>query len=44
VPELTLTEGRGVDGDRYDVALAAGFYSNKPEDGRQITLFEIETL
>jgi MOSC domain-containing protein YiiM len=44
VSELTLTEGRGVDGDRYSLALATGFYSHKPEDGRQITLFEIETL
>ena len=44
VPELRLTEGRGVEGDRYSLALATGFYSGKPEDGRQITLFEIETL
>jgi MOSC domain-containing protein YiiM len=42
--ELTLTEDRGVEGDRYSLALEAGFYSRKPEAGRQITLFEIETL
>jgi MOSC domain-containing protein YiiM len=44
MPELTLTEGRGIEGDRYNLALETGFYSHKPEDGRQITLFEIETL
>jgi hypothetical protein len=37
-------EGQGVVGDRYNLALEAGFYSHKPEEGRQITLFEIETL
>ena len=42
--ELRLTEGRGVEGDRYNLALEIGFYSHKREDGRQITLFEIETL
>jgi len=44
VSEITLAPGRGVEGDRYNLALEAGFYSQKPEDGRQITLFEIETL
>jgi hypothetical protein len=44
MPEITLTEGRGVEGDRYSLALEAGFYSHKPEAGRQVTLFEIETL
>src|SRR5208337_5492452 len=39
--ELRLTEGRGVEGDRYNLALEIGFYSHKREDGRQITL---ETL
>ena len=39
---LVLLAGRGVDGDRY--FLGTGFYSNKPEEGRQLTLFEIETL
>jgi hypothetical protein len=42
--ELTLTAGRGIDGDRYNLAVEAGFYSHKPEEGRQITLFEIETI
>jgi MOSC domain-containing protein YiiM len=44
MPEVTLTEGRGIEGDRYNLALESGFYSHKPEVGRQITLFEIETL
>lgn len=39
---LTLREGYGIEGDRY--ALGTGTYSSKPEEGRQITLFEIETL
>lgn len=34
--------GQGIEGDRY--CLSGGFYSHKPEEGRQITLFEIETL
>ncbi len=44
VPELTLVAGRGVAGDRYELGRETGFYSDRPEDGRQITLFEIETL
>lgn len=40
--ELTLIAGHGVEGDRY--AMATGFYSDKPEEGRQLTLFEEETL
>jgi MOSC domain-containing protein YiiM len=44
MPELTLTEGRGIEGDRYHLDNEAGFYSHRPEDGRQITLFEIESL
>ena len=44
MPEVTLTAGRGIEGDRYNLALESGFYSHKPEVGRQITLFEIETL
>lgn len=44
MPEVTLTERRGIEGDRYSLALESGFYSHKPEVGRQITLFEIETL
>ncbi|WP_308824229.1 MOSC domain-containing protein [Sodalis praecaptivus] len=39
---LTLLPGQGIDGDRY--CLSGGFYSHKPEEGRQVTLFEIETL
>jgi MOSC domain-containing protein YiiM len=41
-PRLTLIAGRGIEGDRY--LLGTGYYSNKPEEGRQVTLFEIETL
>jgi len=43
-PELTLIAGKGVEGDRYMIGQEAGFYSHKPEEGRQVTLFEIETL
>jgi MOSC domain-containing protein YiiM len=39
---LTLIEDVGILGDRY--ATNAGFYSDRPEPGRQITLFEEETL
>lgn len=39
---LTLIAGQGVAGDRYREGI--GFYSNKPEEGRQITLFEAEAL
>lgn len=42
--ELTLVEGKGIVGDRYMIGRESGFYSHKPEEGRQITLFEIETL
>ena len=41
---LTLIAGKGIVGDRYMTDQASGFYSHKPEEGRQITLFEIETL
>ena len=41
---LTLVAGKGIVGDRYMIGQESGFYSHKPEDGRQITLFEIETL
>lgn len=40
--ELTLQEGVGVVGDRY--AGRRGFYSDLHHDGRQVTLFEVETL
>jgi MOSC domain-containing protein YiiM len=39
---LRLLAGQGIEGDRY--LLGTGYYSAKPEEGRQITLFEIETL
>ncbi|MCX7322222.1 MAG: MOSC domain-containing protein [Hyphomicrobiales bacterium] len=42
--ELTLVAGKGIEGDRYMVGREEGFYSPKPEEGRQITLFEFETL
>jgi MOSC domain-containing protein YiiM len=41
-PQLTLIAGVGIVGDRY--ATGDGFYSDRPEEGRQITLFEAETL
>lgn len=40
--ELALEAGVGVVGDRY--ALRRGFYSDRHHDGRQVTLFESETL
>ena len=39
---LNLLAGRGIEGDRY--MLGTGTYSAKPEEGRQVTLFEVETL
>lgn len=39
---LTFVAGHGIQGDRY--ATGTGFYSHKPEEGRQVTLFEVETL
>lgn len=44
MPELTLIAGKGIDGDRYMIGRESGFYSDKPEDGRQVTLFEMEVL
>lgn len=44
MPELRLVEGRGIEGDRYMIGREEGFYSHKPEEGRQVTLFELETL
>ncbi|MDB5654451.1 MAG: molybdenum cofactor biosysynthesis protein [Tardiphaga sp.] len=44
MPELKLIEGVGIEGDRYMIGREEGFYSQKPEEGRQVTLFEIETL
>ncbi len=40
--QMSLIAGVGIEGDRY--ATEQGFYSDRPEPGRQITLFEIETL
>ncbi|WP_407189965.1 MOSC domain-containing protein [Bradyrhizobium centrosematis] len=42
--ELQLIAGRGIEGDRYLIGQETGFYSYKPEEGRQITLFEMETI
>lgn len=42
--ELKLIAGMGVEGDRYMAGHETGFYSHKSEEGRQITLFELETL
>lgn len=39
---LEIEAGVGVVGDRY--AQEEGFYSDRPEEGRQITFFEVETL
>lgn len=39
---LTLVAGQGVIGDRYKDGI--GFYSDRPEEGRQVTLFEAEAL
>jgi MOSC domain-containing protein YiiM len=44
MPEIRLIEGKGIEGDRYMIGREEGFYSHKPEEGRQVTLFEIETL
>src|SRR6201995_152806 len=44
MPELSLIAGRGIEGDRYMIGREEGFYSHKPEEGRQVTLFELETL
>ncbi|WP_118135490.1 MOSC domain-containing protein [Oceanicella sp. SM1341] len=39
---IALVAGRGITGDRYSTG--DGFYSDRPEEGRQVTLFEAETL
>jgi MOSC domain-containing protein YiiM len=44
MPEITLVPGQGIEGDRYMIGREEGFYSHKPEEGRQVTLFELETL
>jgi MOSC domain-containing protein YiiM len=40
--QLACQAGVGIEGDRY--ALGTGTYSEQPEEGRQFTLFETETL
>lgn len=42
VASLKLLAGQGVEGDRH--LLGEGFHSDRPEEGRQITFFEVETL
>jgi len=42
VTRLNMIVGVGIEGDRY--AKGVGFYSDRPEEGRQVTLFELETL
>ena len=43
-PSIELVAGRGIVGDRYMIGTESGFYSEKPEEGRQVTLFENEVL
>ncbi len=40
--EVLAVAGRGLEGDRYATGL--GFYSNKPEPGRHVTLIAAEAL
>ena len=40
--QVTLITDKGIDGDRY--SKDDGFYSDRPEPGRQLTLFESEVL
>jgi len=39
---ITLVAGKGIEGDRYMIGNEEGFYSHKPEEGRQVTLFELD--
>lgn len=41
---IELAAGRGIVGDRYIIGVEQGYYSEKPEEGRQVTLFESEVL
>lgn len=41
---IELVAGKGIVGDRYMIGTEQGFYSEKPEEGRQVTLFESEAL
>lgn len=43
-PSIELVAGEGIVGDRYRIGTEQGFYSAKPEEGRQVTLFESEVL
>jgi MOSC domain-containing protein YiiM len=40
--QVEATAGRGIEGDRYSEK--AGYWSNTPGDGREITLIEIEAI
>jgi MOSC domain-containing protein YiiM len=42
--QIELVPGEGILGDRYRIGVEEGFYSAKPEPGRQVTLFEEEAL
>lgn len=42
--QIELLAGKGIAGDRYCLGVEQGFYSEKPEEGRQVTLFEEEVL
>jgi MOSC domain-containing protein YiiM len=44
VASISLIARKGIEGDRYMMGRETGFYSDKPEEGRQVTLFEIEVL
>ena len=41
---IELVAGEGIVGDRYRIGVEQGFYCDKPEEGRQVTLFEEEVL
>ena len=41
---VELVAGRGIVGDRYMIGIEQGYYSEKPDEGRQVTLFESEVL
>lgn len=41
---IELVAGRGIVGDRYMLGVEQGYYSEKPDEGRQVTLFESEVL
>jgi MOSC domain-containing protein YiiM len=44
VSEANLVAGKGIVEDRYMIGNESGFHSHKREEGRQITLFEIEAI